>query len=120
MDCLHDIQEVFGDDQQIIMGRELTKQFETIKKATITDLILFVTSDPNQQRGEFVLIIYPRDQSQINSDNELTHEQVKTLTILLPELPPKKAVAITHKLVGGDKTLLYDYAISQNQHQKKS
>jgi 16S rRNA (cytidine1402-2'-O)-methyltransferase len=115
LDCLHDIQAVFGGGRQVIMGRELTKQFETIKKSAIADLISFVTNDSNQQKGEFVLIIYPKEQVLKTINNELTSEQIKTLKLLLPELPPKKAVSITHKLVGGGKTLLYDFAISHNQ-----
>ncbi len=111
IDCITDIIQYLGKNRMLIMGRELTKQFETIKKCTAEELLFFIQSDTNQQKGEFVLIIAPALEK--NDETMLTVEQIKTLQVLLPELPPKKAVALTHKLVGGDKELLYSYVIAQ-------
>ncbi|MCC2644502.1 MAG: rsmI [Burkholderiales bacterium] len=110
IDSMQDIVTVLGECRPIIMGRELTKQFETIKYATASELLEFIKSDPNQQRGEFVLLIYP-DILIKTAEESLTSEQIKVLKLLLPELPPKKAVSITHKLTGANKDLLYNYAI---------
>ncbi|MCE3268153.1 MAG: rsmI [Burkholderiales bacterium] len=110
IDSMQDIVTVLGECRPIIMGRELTKQFETIKYATASALLEFIKSDPNQQRGEFVLLIYP-DILIKTAEEALTSEQIKVLKLLLPELPPKKAVSITHKLTGANKDLLYNYAI---------
>lgn len=108
--CMKDIVKCLGVDREIIMGRELTKQFETIKKFKSSELLEFIESDSNQQRGEFVLIIAAA--AKVNNTGEsLTGEQMNALKLLLPELPPKKAVSLTHKLVGGDKDLLYNYAL---------
>ncbi len=110
--CICDIIECLGENREIIMGRELTKQFETIKKLRAEELLKFIKDDPNQQKGEFVLIIYP---DVIHKDPEsLTDEQIKCLKNLLEELPPKKAVSLTNKILGGDKKLLYNIAISFN------
>ena len=92
------------------MGRELTKQFETIKHGTASELLEFIQNDSNQQRGEFVLLIYPKEVLKITQET-LTNEQILVLKLLLPELPPKKAVSIVHKLTGASKDLLYSYAI---------
>ena len=110
LDCLADILQVFGAARGIIMGRELTKQFETIKRGTVSELLEFVTNDTNQQRGEFALIIYPKPLAKVGEES-LTGEQIKVLKLLMPELPPKKAVLLTHKLTGANKDLLYSYAI---------
>ncbi len=112
INCVSDIIECLGENREIIMGRELTKQFETIKKLRAKELLQFIKDDSNQQRGEFVLIIYPEVIHQ-NSET-LTNEQIKCLKVLLEELPPKKAVSITNKILGGDKNLLYNIAISFN------
>ncbi len=110
INCISDIVECLGEDREIIMGRELTKQFETIKKMSAKLLLEFIESDVNQQRGEFVLIIYPAN---IAANHEsLTIEQLNCLKILLKELPPKKAVMLTNKILGGDKNLLYNIAVS--------
>lgn len=110
IECLEDINTSLGGDTQIVMGRELTKKFETIRKSNAHELLDFIKNNQEQQRGEFVLFIIP---SKLKEDiASLTPLQLKTLKLLLPELPPKKAVSLTHQLVGGDKTLLYNYAIS--------
>ena len=109
LECVEDIVKCLGEERIIVMGRELTKQFETIKKTTASELLIFIKSDTNQERGEFVLLIAPVVKA---ADVEmLTIEQINALSILLPELPPKKAVAIAHKLTGANKDLLYNYAV---------
>ena len=110
LECVQDIIKCLGENRLIIMGRELTKQFETIKKCSASELLTFIQSDSNQERGEFVLLIAPN--AKLPDEESLTIEQINALNLLLPELPPKKAVAIAHKLVGGSKDLLYDYAIN--------
>jgi 16S rRNA (cytidine1402-2'-O)-methyltransferase len=51
---LRELGEVMGDRQAVI-GRELTKVFEEIKRGTLGELELYFTSKP--VKGEFVLII---------------------------------------------------------------
>lgn len=103
---LADIQEVLGADRMIVMGRELTKRFETIKKLPVNQLINFILNDPNQQRGEFSLIILPDTQEPLD-DEQLTEQQLSALKLLAKELPPKKAVNLVNQLFGGNKDLLY-------------
>lgn len=110
-ECLIDIVKILGNDRIIIMGRELTKQFETVKKLSASDLLEFVNSDSNQQRGEFVLIIMPESKKDHSEIEELTTEQINTLCLIAAELPAKKAVNLTHKLVGGNKDIMYNYLL---------
>lgn len=110
-ECLIDIVKILGNDRIIIMGRELTKQFETVKKLSASDLLEFVNSDSNQQRGEFVLIIMPESKKDHSEIEELTIEQINTLCLIAAELPAKKAVNLTHKLVGGNKDIMYNYLL---------
>ena len=116
VDCLNDMLDIFGDVRQIVMGRELTKQFETIKKSQLGDLVEFVQQDSNQQRGEFVLLICPAIHDKSIPQEVLSAEQLSTLKLLLAELPPKKAIKLTQELVGGNKDLMYQYAILKQFH----
>lgn len=43
--------------KHLIVGRELTKQFETIYRGTAKDILDILTKDKNQQKGEFVIIV---------------------------------------------------------------
>ena len=110
IDSIEDVVATLGGDRELIMGRELTKHFETIKRSTVSDLLTFIKSDSNQQRGEFALIILPKIVA-LDDKEQLSPEQLRTLKLLLPELPPKKAVQLTHKICGGNKDLLYEYTL---------
>ncbi len=43
---------------QIIVGRELTKMFETIYRGTVLEVISRLESDKNNLKGEFTVIVY--------------------------------------------------------------
>ena len=52
LDTLTDMAAVFGADRQVVLARELTKTFETIKGDAVGALRQWVSSDPNQEKGE--------------------------------------------------------------------
>jgi 16S rRNA (cytidine1402-2'-O)-methyltransferase len=108
VDCITDIISILGNERILVMGREMTKQFETIKKLSAEQMLSFIMQDPNQQRGEFALIIEPCN----NKDDDLiSAKQIYALEQMLIELPPKKAVNLNHKLFGGNKEKLYQLAL---------
>ncbi|AZC20608.1 16S rRNA (cytidine(1402)-2'-O)-methyltransferase [Pseudomonas sp. CMR5c] len=55
LECLQDMEAVFGGDRPALLARELTKTFETLKGLPLVELRRFVESDSNQQRGECVV-----------------------------------------------------------------
>lgn len=111
LDCINDIITCLGADVILVVGRELTKRFETIVKMTAIDYLDFLKSDTNQQRGEFVINILPIEAKSI--DNELTVDVIKILELCAEELPAKKAVNLTHKITSADKDLMYQYLLSK-------
>lgn len=56
-ECLADMCGAFGADRPAAVCRELTKQFETVLRGPLGDLHHAVTSEPNQRRGEFVIVV---------------------------------------------------------------
>ena len=52
-----DLLAVLGGAREIIIARELTKVFESIHTCTLADALAWLEGDPNQQRGEFVLLV---------------------------------------------------------------
>ena len=55
--CLEDIALALGKERRVVITRELTKTFETILDGTVTELIEILKKDPNQSKGEFVVLI---------------------------------------------------------------
>src|SRR5699024_5898538 len=54
---LEDIASVLGPDRYVVLAKELTKQFETIIGLPVAELIQWIQTDANRQRGEMVLLI---------------------------------------------------------------
>ena len=111
VDMLMDIEAVFGPRRLVSIARELTKQFETIKRGPIAELLDWIKADPNQQRGEFVVLIEGCDTTQKDSVT-LTLEAI--LSPLLAALPLKQAVDLAVKITGVKKNSLYNLALTLN------
>lgn len=112
LETLQDMAQVFGAEREVVMARELTKTFETIKGDKVGELALWVERDSNQQRGEIVLLV----QGAPKPDSELmTPAQLHTMTVLLAELPVKQAASIGAKLTGLKKNFLYDWALQRGE-----
>ncbi|REL34366.1 16S rRNA (cytidine(1402)-2'-O)-methyltransferase [Thalassotalea euphylliae] len=108
LDTLQDIVEVMGAERQVVIARELTKTFETIKADSAGNFVDWLSQDPNQLKGEMVLMIegYQPEPDSISAEVE------KTLKLLIKELPPKKACAIAAEIYGLKKNKLYDLTLA--------
>ena len=106
LDCLDDIEAVYGQECPIILAKELTKTFERFINGSLLEAKQWLQAESAHTKGEFVLIIPPRP-----APTE-THNDEGLLKILLAELPLKQAVAIACKLSKKNKNELYDLALS--------
>ena len=68
----------------------------------------WLKEDPNQLKGEMVLII---EGNKIDP-NAIPAKAIDTLKLLLEEMKPKKACAITAEIYGVKKNALYEIALS--------
>jgi 16S rRNA (cytidine1402-2'-O)-methyltransferase len=112
VESIADFAEIFGDARQIVFARELTKTFETIHRCALKDASNWLASDPNQQRGEFVLLVAPAPPQQ---EEGLDEHTLKTLALLLAELPLKQAVKLAVEITGEKKNALYEAALKMKQ-----
>ncbi len=108
LDCIDDIGAVFGKSSHLVLAKELTKTFERFVSGSVMDVKNWLLEDNNHIKGEFVLMIPPREQMVENETN--THEKI--LSILLEEIPLKQAVNIAGKLTGAAKNQLYQQALN--------
>jgi 16S rRNA (cytidine1402-2'-O)-methyltransferase len=51
------LEQLSDCDKQIIIGRELTKKFETIYRGTAKEILEILSSDKSKVKGEFVVIV---------------------------------------------------------------
>lgn len=111
LDCLTSLESVFGPDREVMMAREITKAFETIRQGTVTELLSFVRDDSNQRRGEIVLIVAGKPQG----DSQLDESTATLLRRLAQELPAKRAAAVVADLTGVRKKALYQFLLDEKQ-----
>lgn len=108
IDTVEDIVKVLGGERYVVMARELTKTFETIHSDSAENLLAWLQEDPNQLKGEMVLII----EGNKVDPNDIPAHVVATLKLLLSEMKPKKACAIVAEIYGVKKNALYDYVLA--------
>ncbi|OUR74285.1 16S rRNA (cytidine(1402)-2'-O)-methyltransferase [Methylophaga sp. 41_12_T18] len=108
---LTDLAEIFGEQRRVCLARELTKLHETIVTKPVIELLDWVASDHNQQKGECVVLVEGIKNQIDASDTEVN----RVLGLLLKELPVKKAAAITSSLLDVSKNKAYDMALKLQQ-----
>lgn len=111
LDSLADMVEILGPERDAVLARELTKTFETIRLMPLGELRNFVVDDPNQQKGEFVLLVAGAAEPEKGA---LDAESCRIASLLAEELPVKKASALAAKITGVKKNALYNYLIGKN------
>jgi len=100
--------EVFGGDREAVLAREVTKLFETIRRGTLSELGRFVSGDPDQRKGEIVLLVAGRPKS----EQALGAEVAALLLRLSRELPAKRAAAVVADCTGLRKKQLYEHLLA--------
>ncbi|RMN28795.1 Ribosomal RNA small subunit methyltransferase I [Pseudomonas coronafaciens pv. zizaniae] len=109
LECLQDMELVFGADRHALLAREITKTFETLKGLPLGELCAFVEGDSNQQRGECVVLV--AGWTQPEEDDVVGAEARRVLGLLLEEMPLKRAAALAAEITGVRKNLLYQVAL---------
>lgn len=111
LECLQDMQAVFGDERPALLARELTKTFETLKGMPLAELAAWVAADSNQQRGECVVLVAGWQGPE--GEEAVSAEAMRVLNLLLAEVPLKRAAALAAEITGVRKNLLYQVALEQ-------
>lgn len=110
VESLTDMLTIFGSERCVVVARELTKKFETVRSGTLAEIVTWIESDTNQQKGEFVVLVQgisAEEATEIDADTE------RLLLQLAEELPPKKAAAIVSEYSGLRKKRLYEHILDK-------
>lgn len=102
-ETLADCVTVFGADRRAVVARELTKLFESVLDGTLAELRARIDADPNQRKGEFVLLI---EGAGDDADAKVA-EGRRIYTKLSAHLPPSTAAKLAAELSGAPRKALY-------------
>ncbi|MFT4464809.1 MAG: 16S rRNA (cytidine(1402)-2'-O)-methyltransferase [Sodalis sp. (in: enterobacteria)] len=111
LESLENMVTAWGPLRYVVLARELTKTWESLHGAPVGELLAWVREDDMRRRGEMVLVV----EGYRAPDDALSPEALRTLSLLLAELPLKKAAALAVEIHGVKKNALYRYALDRQQ-----
>lgn len=112
LETLSDLQLIFGPNREGMICREITKTFEESYKSSLKNLLSWLESNPDHQKGEFVVIISGMPEAETDDINLKQAQLLTTKLITELNIPLKKSVQISAELFNISKNNLYDWALS--------
>jgi len=106
---LEDMQSVMGVDREAALARELSKSFETVRRASLGELCEWVRDDSNQSRGEIVLLLSP---APVGSGASIDPELGELLLGMAEHMPARQASKLLASYSGMRSRALYDYVLA--------
>ena len=103
-DSLAEMALIFGPERQAAVCREMTKRFETVLRGSLGELSERVGADPDQRRGEFVLVVAgcPKE------TQEDLPEAVRLARELQPLLGASQAARTAARFMGVPRRTVYE------------
>ena len=99
-------------ERPLTVGRELTKQFEEVAQLPAREFPAWLLAGAHRTRGEFVLMVHPQAAAS-GEETALDAAALRTLDLLLAELPLKTAVKLAADISGAPRNALYDAALAR-------
>lgn len=117
--AVSDLLAVLGADRAVVIGRELTKQFEQIVRLPLGATPAWFAADEFHRRGEFVLVVPPPD-AVVLAEAQVAAIAAgpsalgrKAMTILCETMPPRQAAKVAARISGDRPDDLYDFRVAQ-------
>lgn len=93
----------------LVLGREISKTFETFVCGSVAEVTAAVAVDANQTRGEMVLVLHSAPPRPVQA---LSDEALRVAEILAAELPTKQAATLAAIISGENKKALYEWVLA--------
>jgi 16S rRNA (cytidine1402-2'-O)-methyltransferase len=103
VECLSDMENVLGGDREAAFCRELTKTFETVRRDSLAGLSRFVREDPQQRKGEIVVVI----SGAVVDEDERMENAMEMSRALLEFLSVSQAARVASRLCNVSRRELY-------------
>ncbi len=101
------LEKHFGSGRRIVVARELTKKFESIRNGRLDEMNAWFQQNKDQQKGEFVLVVSGAEKASTKTNDD----HVSLLRTLLKELSVKQAVGLAREITGEKRKSLYHLAL---------
>jgi 16S rRNA (cytidine1402-2'-O)-methyltransferase len=98
---------IFGPQREASYAREITKVHETVRRMPLGELAAWVAGDPEQRLGEIVVVVQGAPAESIDEQDAR-----RVLSLLLEELPLKRAAAVAAEITGVARNTLYAWGLA--------
>lgn len=105
--------EHFGPQRSMTLARELTKRFESVNKATLSEHLARLQSGEEAIKGEFVLVVAGCEVTP-GSEDEKQAEIRRVLGVLLDHMGARSAAECAASIIGCRKNHAYQIALSMS------
>ena len=107
--CLDDMEDVLGGTREAVLARELTKKFETVLRAPLSELRRIVAETP--PKGEIVLLVGQGHSSELNPE-----EIDSALKTAMQSVSLRDAVDLVSSAHGLKRKDIYKRALDLSRH----
>ena len=115
VETVQDVAAVLGGARRLCLARELTKLFEESRLGSAEEILAWLQSDADHQRGEFVLVVEGAGASEAGSEGS-EREAERVVGALLRELGASRAAKVAAELTGRPRKELYALAVRLGGH----
>lgn len=107
LESLSSMKEVFGDDREVVIGRELTKKFEQFVSGSFVEVLGYFTENLDRVRGEFVVMVAGKIESEEQSEGAALDVDKMIKVMLEQNLPVKQISEMISQITGEKKKSIY-------------
>jgi 16S rRNA (cytidine1402-2'-O)-methyltransferase len=107
-ESLRELSDVLGAGRKAVVGRELTKLYETIYRGSLMELAERAISDADMTRGEAVIVV----EGATASSGDEAAEVDRVLAVLLAQLPVRQSAELAAQLTGSARNEVYSRALA--------
>lgn len=117
-----DIAATFEPQRELVVGRELTKQFEQVVRLRVGEFPAWLAADSNHRRGEFALLLFaaaPGDADDEAQRPEVSETGARAMAVLSESMPPRQAARLAARISGDAADALYRRAVSDREARRQ-
>ena len=116
-----DLAAAFEPQRQLVVGRELTKQFEQVVRLEVGAFPAWLAEDANRRRGEFALLVFApvrSDEADEADRAEVSDIGIRAIGVLSESMPPRQAARLAARISGDAADALYRRAVSDRKDRR--
>ena len=107
VESVEDVVSVYGEQTRACIAREMTKVHESVYVGTLRSLMNWVKQNPNNQKGEFVIIVETPKATDQCDDGKVD----EVLSVLLNECSPSKSAELAARILHRRRNEMYKRAV---------